>query len=234
MNLNRRDLLLVLGTGAAAMSVAPSSAIAQNESREYTLPPLPYDYNALEPHIDEATLRLHHDKHHAGYVKGLNVALQELATARQQGDFSNIQNLERRVAFHGAGHVNHTLYWNNMSPNGGGEPTGNLAAQVNKDFGNFNNFKQQLAKASSTVEGSGWGLLAWEPLQGRLMTQALMNHQNSMMTGVFPLLIVDVWEHAYYLKYNNRRNDYLNAWWNVVNWADVAQRFNVITKPGLA
>lgn len=235
MNLNRRNALLMLGAtaGAAAISV-PACAMAENSTGEYQLPPLPYAYNALEPYIDEATLRLHHDKHHAGYVKGLNTALANLQQARQSGDYTLIQHYERLVAFHGAGHINHTLYWQNMSPNGGGEPTGELAAQIIKDFGSFQQFQAQFTQATVTVEGSGWGLLAWEPLKGRLIAQALMNHQNSMITSAVPLLIADVWEHAYYLKYNNRRGDYVTAWWNIVNWPDVAQRFSLVTSLSLA
>ena len=232
MNLNRRNALLMFGgsAGAVATSAIPVDALADNSIGEYQLPPLPYAYNALEPHIDEATLRLHHDKHHAGYVKGLNAALAKIKKARASGDYGLIQHYERLVAFHGSGHINHTLYWENMSPNGGGKPSGALAAQITKDFGSFNAFQAQFTRATVTVEGSGWGLLAWEPLQGRLVTQALMNHQNSAIVSSVPLLISDVWEHAYYLKYNNRRGDYVTAWWNVVNWEDVAQRFALATQ----
>ena len=135
---------------------------------------------------------------------------------------------ERLVGFHGAGHQNHVQYWENMAPpgkGGGGEPTGALLEQINKDFGSFEAFKKELTAATVSVEASGWGLLAWEPLGKRLITMALMNHQNSSFVGAIPLLICDAWEHAYYLKYQNRRADYVTAWWNLVHWADVAKRF---------
>jgi len=168
----------------------------------YELPPLPYPYDALEPHIDKA---------------------------RKSGDFALTQHFERLVAFHGAGHQNHVQYWMNMKAGGGGEPTGPLAEQIKKDFGSFEAFKKELTAATVSVEGSGWGLLAWEPLGKRLITLALMNHQNSVFPGATPLLICDAWEHAYYLKYQNKRADYVAAWWNVVNWADASHRFAAAT-----
>lgn len=198
----------------------------------YELPPLPYAHDALEPHIDKATVDLHHDKHHKGYVDGLNTALGKLAEARKSGDMALVQHWERLVAFHGAGHQNHTQYWENMAPagkGGGGAPSGSLAAQIEKDFGSFAAFKKELGAATTSVEGSGWGLLAWEPLGARLVTLALMNHQNSAFVGAVPILICDAWEHAYYLKYQNRRADYVAAWWNVVNWSNAQKRFDAAT-----
>ncbi len=198
----------------------------------YELPPLPYPYDSLEPHIDKATLEFHHDKHHKAYVDGLNGALAKLDEARKSGDMGLVQHYERLVGFHGAGHQNHVQYWENMAPagkGGGGEPTGALAEQIKKDFGSFENFKKELTAATVSVEASGWGLLAWEPLGNRLITLALMNHQNSSFVGAVPLLICDAWEHAYYLKYQNKRADYVTAWWNVVNWANVAKRFAMAT-----
>jgi len=191
----------------------------------YELPPLPYKYDALEPHIDKATLEFHHDKHHKAYVDGLNAALGKLDEARKSGDFALAQHYERLVAFHGAGHQNHVQYWENMKPGGGGEPTGAVAEQIKRDFGSFEAFKKELTAATVSVEGSGWGLLAWEPLGKRLITLALMNHQNSAFPGARPLLICDAWEHAYYLKYQNKRADYVAAWRNLVNWDDVNKRF---------
>lgn len=194
----------------------------------YELPPLPYPYDALEPHIDKATLEFHHDKHHKGYVDGLNAALAKLDEARKSGDFALAQHYERLVAFHGAGHQNHVQYWTNMAPagkGGGGEPTGPLADQIKRDFGSFEAFKKEMTAATVSVEGSGWGLLAWEPLGKRLITLSLMNHQNSAFVGAIPLLICDAWEHAYYLKYQNRRAEYITNWWNVVNWPKVADFF---------
>lgn len=198
----------------------------------YELPPLPYPYDALEPHIDKATLEFHHDKHHKAYVDGLNAAMGKLEEARKSGDFALLQHFERLVAFHGAGHQNHVQYWENMAPagkGGGGNPSGKLAAQIEKDFGSFDAFKKELTAATVSVEASGWGLLAWDPLGKRLITLALMNHQNSSYVGAIPLLICDAWEHAYYLKYQNKRADYVAAWWNVVNWSNVAKRFDAAT-----
>ena len=198
----------------------------------YELPPLPYPYDALEPHIDKATLEFHHDKHHKAYVDGLNTAMAKLDEARKSGDMALVQHWERLVAFHGAGHQNHVQYWENMAPagkGGGGEPTGSLGEQIKKDFGSFEAFKKELTAATVSVEASGWGLLAWDPLGKRLVTLALMNHQNSSFVGAVPLLICDAWEHAYYLKYQNRRADYVAAWWNVVNWANAQKRFDMAT-----
>jgi len=196
----------------------------------HELPPLPYDYAALEPHIDEQTMRLHHDKHHNAYVVGLNTAEDKLAGARDSGDFGAIAALERAIAFHGCGHINHCIFWNNMSPNGGGEPGGTLASQIKKDFGDFAKFQAQFTAAASTVEGNGWGVLAWSPQLGKLYTLGMINHQLLGLSGSVPLLMLDVWEHAYYLKYQNQRPAYIKAWWNVVNWKDVGGRVDSAPK----
>lgn len=195
---------------------------------KYELPPLPYAYDALEPHIDEQTMRLHHDKHHQGYVNGLNAALEKLESARSAGDFAAIKAVSRDLAFHGSGHLLHSIFWPNMAPagqGGGGEPSGELAAQINKDFGSFANLKAHFSAAAKAVEGSGWGILAWEPNGGQLVVLTAEKHQNLTQWGVVPLLVLDVWEHAYYLKYQNNRGAYVDAFWNVVNWSDVEQRF---------
>ncbi|MFH0983053.1 MAG: superoxide dismutase [Planctomycetota bacterium] len=191
----------------------------------HVLPPLPYDYGALEPHIDEQTMRLHHGKHHAAYVAGLNAAEEKLTAARASGDYASIAAFERAVAFHGCGHVNHCIFWENMAPRAGGEPAGDLLKKINEDFGDFAKFKAQFTQAAATVEGNGWGVLVYQPLLGKLYTLGMMNHQNLSLTGSIPLLLLDVWEHAYYLKYQNKRADYITAWWNVVNWKDVEARF---------
>jgi Fe-Mn family superoxide dismutase len=191
----------------------------------YELPPLPYAYDALEPSYDEQTVRLHHDKHHAGYVAGLNKALDELAGARSSGNYALIKHWERELAFHGAGHLLHTLFWENMVPNGGGQPGGELAAQITADFGSFDAFQSQFAAAANAVEGSGWCLLGWSPALSKLVILQIEKHQDLTVWGVLPLLVVDVWEHAYYLKYQNRRAEWIGQWWNLVNWADVAGRF---------
>lgn len=196
-------------------------------ANKYELPPLPYAYDALEPHIDEQTMRLHHDKHHLSYVNGLNAALDKLAAAREAGDFALIKHWSREAAFHGSGHFLHSIFWPNMAPAGSGsrEPSGDLAAQIAKDFGSFDAFKAQFSAAAGAVEGSGWALLVWEPNAGQLEVLTAEKHQNLTQWGVVPLLVLDVWEHAYYLKYQNNRGAYVTAWWNVVNWADVAERF---------
>ena len=191
---------------------------------KHTLPELPYAYGALEPHYDEATVTLHHGKHHQAYVAGLNKAEDELAKARESGDFSLVKHWERELAFHGSGHLMHSLFWANMSPEGGGEPKGRLLELINRDFGSFAAFKKQFAAASAAVEGSGWGLLVYCPELGGLKILTVEKHQDLLLTGAVPLLTVDVWEHAYYLKYQNRRADWIAAWWNIVNWADVEAR----------
>ncbi|MBC8121026.1 MAG: superoxide dismutase [Gemmatimonadaceae bacterium] len=199
----------------------------------YELPPLPYDYSALEPFIDEQTMRLHHDIHHKGYVTGLNTALDKLAQSRESGDFGLVQHYERLVAFHGAGHFNHVVFWENMAPagsGGGGSPTSDLATQIDKDFGSFEKFKAQFGAAAKAVEGSGWGILAWNSAAGALFTFGAMNHQNQTVPGSVPVLMCDVWEHAYYLKYQNKRADYVDNWWNIVNWEDAGKRFEAAPK----
>mgnify|MGYP005853601771 CR=1 FL=1 len=200
---------------------------------KHELPPLPYDYDALEPHIDGQTMRLHHDIHHKGYVDGLNKAEEKLAEARAGGDFALVKHWEREAAFHGSGHFLHAIFWPNMAPagnGGGGEPTGALAEQIKKDFGSFDAFQAQFSAAAGAVEGSGWGILAWQPAGKQLVVLQAEKHQNLTQWGVIPLLVLDVWEHAYYLKYQNKRGDYVKAWWNVVNWGDVAARFEAASR----
>jgi Fe-Mn family superoxide dismutase len=193
----------------------------------HELPPLPYDYNALEPYIDEQTVHLHHDLHQKAYVDGLNNAEKKLADARAAGDFALVKHWSRELAFHGSGAFMHQYYWENMAPagkGGGGEPTGALAEQINKDFGSFDAFKKQYSAASVAVEGSGWAVLVWQPQGNQLVILQSEKHQQLSQWGAVPLLVCDVWEHAYYLKYQNKRAAYVEAWWNVVNWADVAAR----------
>ncbi len=192
---------------------------------KHELPPLPYDYNALEPYLDEQTLRLHHGAHHKAYVDGLNNAEAKLAEARQNNDYALIKHWERELSFHGAGHQLHSLFWTNMHPQGGGEPQAVLTQQFTKDFGSFNHFKEQFSAAAKAVEGSGWALLAWNQSFGRLVVLTVEKHQDLALWSATPLLACDVWEHAYYLKYQNRRADWIAAWWHLVNWADVTQRF---------
>lgn len=196
----------------------------------YELPKLPYDYSALEPHYDEQTVRLHHDVHHKGYVDGLNNAVAKLAVARKAGDFALIKHWERELAFHGSGHILHSLFWENMSPDGGGMPQGNLSKQIDRDFGSFEAFKKQFSAATAAVEGSGWGLLVWNPYSSGLEVMTAEKHQDLTVWGVTPLLVCDVWEHAYYLKYQNRRPAWIEAWWNLVAWKDVEARLAAIPK----
>jgi Fe-Mn family superoxide dismutase len=196
---------------------------------EYKLPPLPYAYDALEPHIDKETMTLHHDKHHLAYVNGLNAALKKLEEARAKGDFGAVKHLSREVAFHGSGHSMHCIFWTNMSPNGGGKPTGALADAIKRDFGSFDAFKAQFTAAANAVEGSGWAILGHhkhDDGSGHLLVIQAEKHQNLTVQGITPILVNDVWEHAFYLKYQNRKPDYVNAWWNVVNWDDVAKRYD--------
>lgn len=191
----------------------------------YVLPELPYAYNALEPHYDEQTVRIHHDLHHKAYVDGLNNALNKLGDAREQGDFALIKHWEKELAFHGSGHILHTLFWENLTPQSSGSPDEDLLGQINQDFGSLESFKKQFSSAAAAVEGSGWAVLAWQPQLGKLLIMQVEKHQDLTVWGSVPLLILDVWEHAYYLKYQNRRAEWIAAWWNIVNWDVVKQRF---------
>ncbi len=199
----------------------------------HELPALPYEYEALEPHIDAQTMRLHHDIHHKGYVTGLNKAEEMLAQARRDGDMSLVKHWEREAAFHGSGHFLHSIFWPNMAPagkGGGGEPKGDLAKRIEADFGSFDAFKTQFTAASGAVEGSGWGILAYRPQDGRLVVLTAEKHQNLTQWGVMPLLVLDVWEHAYYLKYQNKRGDYVKNFFEIINWNDVGERYTSARK----
>lgn len=191
----------------------------------HRLPPLPYAYDALEPYIDEETMRIHHDKHHQSYVDGLNTAENKLAEARRTGDFALVKHWERELAFNGAGHYLHTIFWNEMSPQGGGRPTGALLNAIETSFGSYDAFKKQFSEAANKVEGGGWAILVWSPRSGRLEILTAEKHQNLSQWDVVPLLALDVWEHAYYLKHQNKRDDYIKDWWNVVNWPYVSERY---------
>jgi Fe-Mn family superoxide dismutase len=195
----------------------------------YTVPPLPYDYTALEPHIDEQTMHLHHDKHHQAYVTNANAALEgtEWAEKPVEDVLQNLSALpeDKRAAVrnNAGGHSNHSLLWEWMSPSGGGEPSGALADAINSAFGSFDGFKAQLKDAGVKRFGSGWAWLVHD--SSGLAIVSTPNQDSPISDGKTPLLGVDVWEHAYYLKYQNRRPDYIDAWWNVVNWAKVAEGF---------
>ena len=195
----------------------------------YEVPPLPYDYNALEPHIDEATMRVHHDKHHQAYVDKANAALEGTDWADKPIE-EVLQNLDALgdkatpVRNNGGGHYNHTLFWESMSPDGGGEPSGDLASAIDDAFGSFDAFKEQFEAAGVGQFGSGWAWLVVDG--GSLKITSTANQDSPISSGATPLVGNDVWEHAYYLKYQNKRPDYLKAWWNVVNWDKVAERYS--------
>jgi Fe-Mn family superoxide dismutase len=191
----------------------------------YSLPELPYDHAALEPHINGHILELHHGKHHAAYVKGANETLDRLAAARDTGDLSALVGLQKTLAFHVSGHLLHSLYWQNLSPDGGARPEGELAEAIKEHFGSFLAFQAQLSAATIGVQGSGWGVLTFEPVSRKLLVQQVYDHHGNVTPGTLPLLAFDAWEHAYYLQYKNVRPDYVDALWNVVNWQDVDLRY---------
>lgn len=191
----------------------------------YTLPDLPYDYAALEPAMTGQILELHHDKHHAAYVKGANDTLEQLAEARDKGELGGLVGLEKTLAFNLSGHVLHSIFWTNLSPDGGDRPDGDLGSAIDEHFGTFDAFKVQLTTATQGVQGSGWGVLAWEPLGKRLIITQVYDHHGNVGIGSVPILVFDAWEHAYYLQYKNVRPDYVGKLWSLVNWEDVAARF---------
>ena len=191
----------------------------------YALPALGYEYLALEPHLSARIIELHHSKHHQAYVDGANATIDKLAAARESGDFGSLVGLEKALAFHLSGHVLHSIYWTNLSPDGGGEPTGALADAIVRDFGGFTAFKAQMTQSTIGVQGSGWALLSWDRYGSRLVIEQVENHQANTVQDARPLLAIDAWEHAYYLQYENRRADYASAIWNVIDWNDVSARF---------
>ncbi|WP_419705920.1 superoxide dismutase [Promicromonospora sp. NFX87] len=192
----------------------------------YTLPDLPYDYAALEPHISGRIMELHHDKHHAAYVAGANAALDALAAARDTGDLAAVNLHEKNLAFNLGGHTNHTVFWHNLSPEGGGEPDGELAAAIADQFGSFAAFKAHFAAVATGIQGSGWAVLGWDSIGGRLLVFQLFDQQANVPLGVTPLLMLDMWEHAFYLDYLNVKAEYVKAFWNLANWSDVASRLD--------
>jgi len=215
---------LAASAGLLAPAPGQEAGDAGFKDGKYVLPPLPYAPDALEPHLDAATMRIHHDIHHKAYVDGLNNALGKLSDARKSGDLGLTKHWSREVAFHGAGHFLHLLFWAGMAPRSGGEPKGGLQSQIERDFGSFPAFQSHFSAAAAQVEGSGWALLAWEPVARQLLIAQIEKHQNQSTSVAVPLLALDVWEHAYYLKHQNRRADYVKAWWNVVNWPAAEQR----------
>jgi len=192
---------------------------------DYTLPDLPYDYSALEPHISGRIMELHHDKHHAAYVAGANAAVAKLAEARASGSFEAVNLHEKNLAFNLGGHVNHSVFWKNLSPDGGGQPTGAIGGAIDEFFGSFDAFQKHFTATAVGIQGSGWSILAWDSIGARLVIVQLFDQQANIALGLIPILTLDMWEHAFYLDYLNVKADYVKAWWNIVNWADAAERF---------
>jgi superoxide dismutase, Fe-Mn family len=207
--------------------------------KKYELPPVPYAYDALEPHIDARTMEIHHTKHHQTYTDKLNAALEKCPAEIQEKDILEIltSNLDQvptdqksAINFNGGGFDNHRIFWNNMKPNGGGggEPGGSIADAIKISFGSFSDFKDKFSSATAQIQGSGWGWLVYNPSSKKVEYKSMPNQTSPRTEGLIPLLGCDVWEHAYYLKYQNRRPDYISAWWNVVNWDDAASRFDKV------
>jgi Fe-Mn family superoxide dismutase len=192
---------------------------------KYTLPELTYDYGALEPFISGTIMTLHHDKHHAAYVNGANLALEAMEEARANNALGNINKLQKDLAFNLAGHVNHVVFWQNLSPEGGDKPTGELAAAIDEFFGSFDAFMAHFTASALGIQGSGWSILAWDVLGQKLIIEQLYDHQGNLAPATIPLLMLDMWEHAFYLDYQNVKADYVKAFWNIANWADVQARF---------
>jgi superoxide dismutase, Fe-Mn family len=236
-NTSRRNLLKWAGVSAAGPAMLNwlgQGAMAAQGSESggiipYTLPPLPYPADALEPVIDAQTLTLHSTKHHAAYVAGLKAALEKSEAACKNGDFAMAQAIARAIAFHGSGHVLHTLYFANLSPKPS-EPGGALAEAITAQFGSLNTLKAYLTDVTNTVAGSGWGVLAFEPVGRRLLLLQVEKHENQIIAGMVPLLVIDVWEHAYYLKYQNKRPDYVKAVMGILNWDEVGKRYDAARK----
>jgi Fe-Mn family superoxide dismutase len=195
----------------------------------YTLPELKYDYAALEPYISGKIMELHHSKHHNAYVTGANAAIDQLAEAREKGDLTWVNQLEKNLAFNLGGHINHTIFWENMAPAEGAAPEGDLASQIAEDFGSFEKFQAHFAAVAAGVQGSGWAVLAWDSVGERLIIVQLYDQQGNLPIAQIPILMLDCWEHAYYLDYLNVRADYIKAWWNIVNWHDAASRYSRAT-----
>ncbi|MDR0944866.1 MAG: superoxide dismutase [Bifidobacteriaceae bacterium] len=196
----------------------------------YTLPDLPYDYSALEPFISGRIMELHHDKHHATYVAGANTALEQIDEASASGNLGAINKLEKDLAFNLAGHVNHSIFWTNLAPKAGGDPDGALGEAIAERFGGPDKFRALFTAVATGVQGSGWAMLSWDQLSKRLIVEQVYDHQSNRATSSVPLLVLDMWEHAFYLDYQNVKADYVKAFWNVINWDNVAARFEAAKK----
>ncbi|MBD2353324.1 superoxide dismutase [Tolypothrix sp. FACHB-123] len=245
MTINRRHFLFLLAVGTGTLALEGCASAEQSPSGSQTspepkpdtttgaiqLPPLPYAYDALEPHIDARTMQFHHDKHHAAYVKNLNAALEKYPQLKSRSVEDLLRQLDRvpedirkTVRNNGGGHVNHSMFWQIMKPQGGGEPTGAIASAIKENFGSFADFKKQFNAAGAAQFGSGWVWLVRNKT-GKLEVTTTANQDTPLSQGLYPILGNDVWEHAYYLNYQNRRADYLEAWWNVLNWDEINKRF---------
>lgn len=223
---SRRTVMGMAGVSAAMLGAGfPDFAEAASGKEGYTLPALPYSLNDLEPHLDPLTLKLHHDKHHAGYVKGLNNTLAALEKARQQGSHEHVRKLLRALSFHGSGHVLHTIYFSSLSPDPE-KPKGALARAIKDQYDGVETLESELLAAARTVAGSGWAALVYEPLGKKLLVLQIEKHENQVFMGTIPILAVDVWEHAYYLKYQNRRGKYLEAVKKLLDWKEAGKRFD--------
>ncbi|SDS77182.1 superoxide dismutase [Corynebacterium timonense] len=197
----------------------------------YTLPDLPYAYDALEPHISAEIMELHHDKHHATYVKGANAALEALEEERNgEANPDKLRALSKNLAFNLGGHTNHSIFWKNMAPKAGGAPTGEIASAIDRDFGSFEKFQAQFEGVATSLQGSGWAVLGYDHIADRLIIQQMTDQQGNISVDFTPLLMLDMWEHAYYLQYKNVKADYAKAFWNVVNWDDVNERLAAASK----
>ncbi|TCI95955.1 superoxide dismutase [Aeromicrobium sp. IC_218] len=199
---------------------------------DYTLPELPYDYGALDPFISGKIMELHHSKHHNTYVTGLNTAIEKLEEARATDSFGAIAGIEKNLSFNLGGHINHSIFWKNLSPDGGDKPTGELAAAIDDNFGSFDKFRAHFEQVALTIQGSGWSILAWDTLGQKLLVVQLYDQQSNIPATLIPIAQLDMWEHAFYLDYLNVKADYVKAWWNIVNWADAQERFTAATSGG--
>jgi superoxide dismutase, Fe-Mn family len=237
----RRDVLQTIG-GLTGLALVGSTAatgsdeddgdqeIGATDNGRYALPELPYDYGALEPYIDERIMELHHGEHHQAYVDGANDALDTFEEMRSDGEFEDIKAAKRDFSFNFSGHINHTIFWQNMSPDGGGEPNGELGAAIDEGFGSFEAFREEFTAAAENVEGDGWAMLFYEPVADLLFVGQVESQNGLAHQGSIPILTLDVWEHAYYLQYENERASYVEEWWNVVDWDDVCRRYEFLTQ----
>lgn len=239
MDVNKRKFLKTTAASAVAIAALSKSSQLmaepfiineidklQNDKGEFMLAPLPYSYDALEPYMDAETLNLHHTFHHGGAVKGLNNDLKKINELLEKNDLETIDYWVKKSAYHGSSHILHTIFWTNLKKGGGGEPTGNLLKMIEKQYGTYDKFKNLLISVSNNVDASGWGVVAYHPVSNQISVLQCENHEKLTQWGAIPLLIIDVWEHAYYLKYKNRRPEFVSAVFNIIDWDNVSFRLN--------